>query len=148
MSNLATNDTAAMAMRLLGGSHDLSNISVLRANSGGYLSEPAIDLGDSWTRDGLYLGGAITFTLDEAARLELRARAKAAWQEVGEEAAYVSKNKDAGDAVVVAPSPAKPGRLQKANKKANGWRGVLGGRRPGVRASVRAERDQPHARGV
>ena len=66
-------------------------------------------------------------TLDEAARLELRARAKAAWQEVGEEAAYVSKNKDAGDAVVVAPSPAKPGRLQKANKKANGWRGVLGG---------------------
>ena len=66
MSNLATNDTAAMAMRLLGGSHDLSNISVLRANSGGYLSEPAIDLGDSWTRDGLYLGGAITFTLDEA----------------------------------------------------------------------------------
>ncbi|XRB24507.1 SWI/SNF chromatin remodeling complex protein [Pseudoscourfieldia marina] len=52
----------------------------------------------------------------------------AAWQEeVGEEAAYVSKNKDAGDAVVVAPSPAKPGRLQKANKKANGWRGVLGG---------------------
>ena len=48
-----------MAMRLLG-AHDLSNISVLRANSGGYLSEPAIDLGDSWTRDGLYLGGAIT----------------------------------------------------------------------------------------
>ena len=73
-------------------------------------------------------GAAAPFgTLDEAARLELRARAKAAWQEVGEEAAYVSKNKDAGDAVVVAPSPAKPGRLQKANKKANGWRGVLGG---------------------
>ena len=66
MSNLATNDTAAMAMRLLSGSHELNNISVLRANSGGYLSD-LIDLGDSWTRDGLYLGGAITFTLDEAA---------------------------------------------------------------------------------
>ena len=65
MSNVALNDTAAMAMRLLGGDHSLSDITVLRANSGGYLSDPAIDLGDSWTRDGFAYEDDIQLVLDQ-----------------------------------------------------------------------------------
>ena len=66
MNNVSLNDTSAMAMRLLGGTHNLSEITVLRANSAGYLTDPAIDLGDSWTRDGLVFEDDISLVLDQA----------------------------------------------------------------------------------
>ena len=70
MDSVALNDTAAMAMRLLGGTHALSDLTVLRANSGGYSFDPAIDLRDTWSRDGLSYEDDVAFTLDQASIAE------------------------------------------------------------------------------
>ena len=66
MTNVALNDTSTMAMRLLGGAHELSDITVLRANTASYFSDPAIDLTDSWTRDGIPFEDDISLVLDQA----------------------------------------------------------------------------------